>query len=328
MHCDTICVLQEAGNEESLYDNPFGVSIKKMKQAGTMVQFFACFVQAGKYAGRFLRGKGVISTEAWERAYETVPGMMQRIRREERNEFRLAVSCKEILANNRKGILSGIATVEEGGVLNGRMERLEELYQWGVRLLTLTWNYENCLGYPNSRKREEMCQGLKPFGIEVVEQMNVLGMLVDVSHLSDGSFWDCMQSSSVPIVASHSNARALCDHPRNLTDEMLRALSEKGGVAGLNFYPSFLRKEAQKVTVADLARHASHMIRVAGEDVVAIGTDFDGFEPEEMEQSYISHIGEIDKVREAMKKEGITERQIDKIWSGNIWRVMTEVLSD
>ena len=121
--------------------------------------------------------------------------------------------------------------MEEGGVLNEKQERLEELYRLGIRLITLTWNYENCLGYPNSRDGEVMNRGLKAFGLEIVERMNALGMLVDVSHLSDGGFWDCIRVSRAPIIASHSNARALCGVPRNLTDDMLRALAEKGGAA-------------------------------------------------------------------------------------------------
>ena len=125
------------------------------------------------------------------------------------------------------------------------------MYEKGTRLMTLTWNYENCLGYPNSRDASVMGRGLKKFGLETIEQMNGLGMLVDVSHLSDGGFWDCIRHSSAPVVASHSNVRALCDCPRNLTDEMLKALGEKGGAAGLNFYPAFLRKEEASVT----ARH-------------------------------------------------------------------------
>ena len=120
------------------------------------------------------------------------------------------------------------------------MNRLHTLYQEGVRLVTLLWNEENCIGSPNSKDRKIMQKGLKPFGFEVVEQMNSLGMLIDVSHLSDGGFWDVLSTSSKPIVASHSNARALCEHPRNLSDDMIRALAEKGGVIGLNFYPYFV----------------------------------------------------------------------------------------
>ena len=150
-------------------------------------------------------------------------------------EFCVAGSGAELEAAEQAKKYAGILTVEEGGVLNGKAERVEQLYEQGVRLLTLTWNYENCIGSPDSRDTEVMQRGLKPFGIEVVRRMNELGMLVDVSHLSDGGFWDCIRYSTDPIVASHSNCRELCRHPRNLTDEMLRASGRKRRCCGIEF---------------------------------------------------------------------------------------------
>lgn len=330
MHCDTISELLRGGEKETIFENHLCVDMEGMKRAGTMIQFFACFVDGKEYVS----GKPVwvskhrhIQQDAWDRAYETVLDMIKRIRQEENEGLCLVKDYDEIEENSRQGRISAIATVEEGGVLNGRPERLEELYRMGIRLVTLTWNYENCLGYPNSRDRAVMNQGLKSFGVEMVERMNSLGMIVDVSHLSDGGFWDCIRYSKAPIVASHSNARALCGVPRNLTDEMLKALAEKGGAAGLNFYPVFLREEESKVTVQDIACHAAHMIQVAGEDVPAVGTDFDGFECKSV-KGYISGPGEMERVWEAMKKQGITERQMDKIWSGNALRVLKTVLAN
>lgn len=327
MHCDTISELQRVGTAENLFENHLCMDMKGMKLAGTMAQFFACFVDGKEFVDEKSVGisKRQINSKAWDCAYIAVLDMIKRIRQEESDGLRLAKSYKEIQENHRKNLISAIATVEEGGVLNGQTERLAELYDKGIRLVTLAWNYENCLGYPNSRDDSVMIRGLKKFGLETVEQMNGLGMMVDVSHLSDGGFWDCIQHSKAPIVASHSNARSLCGHPRNLTDEMLRALSEKGGVAGLNFYPAFLQEKEEQVTVQDIARHAAYMIEVAGEDVPAIGTDFDGFECKGV-SGYISGPGEMELVWEAMKRQGITERQMDKIWSGNALRVMKEVL--
>ena len=151
--------------------------------------------------------------------------------------------------------------------------------------------------------------------------MNELGMLIDVSNLSDGGFWDVVRYSTKPFVASHSNARVLCNHPRNLTDEMIKALAEKGGVAGVNFYPYFLREHG-KATVVDIAEHLWHMYQVGGEDVVAFGTDFDGFDEGELD---ISHMGEMHQVYDAIRKRGFTERQMDKILNGNILRVLQDV---
>ena len=167
-----------------------------------------------------------------------------------------------------------------------------------------------------------MQKGLKPFGIAVVERMNELGMMIDVSHLSDGGFWDVLKYSKKPVVASHSNARALCNHPRNLTDDMIRALAEKGGVAGVNFYPAFVH-ESHKITAENLADHVEYMYRKGGEDFVAMGTDFDGFDDGE---STIIHIGQMEEVFDAIKKKGFSASQMDKIWSGNALRVIKETL--
>ena len=170
--------------------------------------------------------------------------MIARMEREtkENKKLKLIKTAKELEYAEREELNLALLTVEEGGVLNGNRNRLEELYQRGVRLITLTWNYENCIGYPNSRNAQEMQKGLKSFGKQMVEEMNERGMLVDVSHLSDGGFWDCIRLSKKPIIASHSNARALCAHPRNLSDEMLCALGECGGVVGLNFLSAVFTK--------------------------------------------------------------------------------------
>ena len=295
MHCDTISELQKSEAGESLLKNHLCVHMEGMEKAGTMIQFFACFANGKDYVEGspvWNAGHRQISPEAWDLAYGAVLDMIRRIRREENEKLRGVRSYEEIQENVRQDRISTIATVEEGGVLNGRAKRLEELYREGIRLITLTWNYENCLGYPNSRDSEMMNRGLKAFGLEMVERMNALGMLVDVSHLSD---------------------------------DMLRALAEKGGVAGLNFYPVFLREEVQNVTVQDIACHAAHMIDAAGEELPAIGTDFDGFVCGSV-TGYLRGPADMEQVWEAMKKQGITERQMDKIWSENALRVLKEVL--
>ncbi len=310
MHCDTISELMKNERKETLKQNHLCIDIEGMEKAGTLLQFFACFVHVPK--------------GDWDAQYHKVSRMIHRMKEEQTDMLRIIRSYKEFIKNEQKNKISALLTLEEGGVLNGKMERLAKLYRKQIRLITLTWNYENCMGYPNSTDSKIMEKGLKPFGREVVERMNELGMIVDVSHLSDGGFRDCIKISKKPIVASHSNARALCPHPRNLTDEMLCALAENGGVAGLNFYPRFLRN-GEQAEIQDIARHAKYMIQTAGEDIAAIGTDFDGFEVEEGIQ-WISKVEEMEIIWECMKREGITERQIDKIMSGNARRVLQEVL--
>lgn len=320
MHCDTLYELLRGPKEYNLSQNQLCINLSSMKKADILAQFFACFVDVGEREEMWTQNR-------WETGYQKVLQMLNRLHEEESETLKQIFSYEEISENRQRGIISAVATVEEGGVLNGNIERLEELYEKGVRLITLTWNYENCLAYPNSRNAQVMQGRLKPFGMEVMHRMNELGMIVDVSHLSDGGFWDCIKYSKAPVVASHSNCRALCGHPRNLSDEMLKALAAKGGVAGLNFYPAFLRGTEEikrQVSPRDIAVHAKHMIDVAGEDVVAVGTDFDGFEMED-NPDYLSGTGEIEKVWDAFRKEGITPRQIEKIQSQNALRVMKEV---
>ena len=158
----------------------------------------------------------------------------------------------------------------------------------------------------------------------ILERMNEMGMIIDVSHLSDGGVYDCIRQSSVPIVASHSNARALCPHPRNLTDEMLHALGEKGGVVGVNFYSPFL-KERGGADISDIARHAAYMTDKAGEDAVALGSDLDGFDKDDLPDG-INGIQDMGGLWAAFEKADITPRQIEKIMYKNAMRVLGEVL--
>lgn len=310
MHCDTFWLMMKKQGV-GLQKNDLCVDIEKMKVAGSMAQFFASFIHMSQFEGE----------NAVEEGYRHALDMIAYGKAELAkcsDSIAVAHDYDELIANRDNGMMSAILTLEEGGVINGKMEYLEELYRQGIRLITLTWNHENCIGFPNSRDAKLMQLGLKPFGIEVVKRMNELGMIVDVSHLSDGGFWDVIKHSTKPVVASHSNARSLCAHPRNLTDEMLKAMAEKGGVCGINFYPYFLH-ESGKATVEDIANHAWHMYQIGGEDVVAMGTDFDGFDEGELD---IAHMGEMEHIYGALKRRGFSERQMRKILSDNILRVM------
>jgi membrane dipeptidase len=311
LHCDTLSRLVVAPKGVTLIDNPFDVDIPGLKRAGVVVQLFACYVDGKAYP-------------SWDDAYLAVEQMLDRLKSEQDSDLKQAFSYAEIVENIEGGRISAIATVEEGGILDGDISRISKLYDRGIRLITLTWNHENCIGYPNSPNGYEMSEGLKPFGFQVVEEMNKVGMLIDVSHLSEGGFWDCINHSRTPICASHSNARALCDHPRNLTDDMLMALAERGGVTGLNFVPDFLNPDTIAVCI-DIALHAKHIIQVAGEDVVAFGADLDGFSNQKR-ADWVSNVSEMELIWPYFKAVGITERQIDKICFENANRVIKEVL--
>ncbi|MDD3402858.1 MAG: dipeptidase [Hespellia sp.] len=324
LHCDTIWKLEKAergcGGEkprhETLYQNTGHIDIAGMKKAGTTAQFFANFIYKECYEND------------WDKAYEGALHMIERISREidaAKQDMELLTSYQQLISMQETfpQRIGAFLTIEEGGILNGHMERLHYLYKKGIRLMTLIWNYENCIGYPNSDDAERMQMGLKPFGMEIVEEMNRMGMIVDVSHLSDGGFWDVVKNSKKPVTASHSNARKICSVRRNLTDEMLKALGENGGVAGVNFYPCFVRENA-KSTAADLAVHVQHMIQTGGEDLPAVGTDFDGFD---IGESEITHVSQMEKFYDALAKAGLSSRQIEKVCCENAQRLLGAVLS-
>ncbi|MGL6199780.1 MAG: dipeptidase [Lachnospiraceae bacterium] len=316
MHCDTLLKLMDDRIPQNLMDNNCCVSIEKLKKAGASAQFFACFIDMKQFSG----------ADCCEQGYDYAMRMLTRLKDEIKqypDDIAMAGNYAEYISNNQSGKITAFATIEEGGIIHDDRMRIQTLYNEGIRLITLLWNYENCMGYPNSKEERIMNAGLKPFGFETIEQMNELGMIVDVSHLSDGGFWDTVKYSKHPVAASHSNARALRNHPRNLSDEMLRALAEAGGVAGLNFYHWFLG-ESQDTRIEQMTAHVLHMMRVGGEEAVAIGTDFDGFDIEGVIE--IPDIGEIGRLAAALGKAGVTQRQLDKIWSENVLRLIREVL--
>lgn len=311
LHCDTFWQIDENPTKH-LRENDLCVDVQKLKTANSIAQFFACFIYTTKEGDMRYAG-------SYEKALRMIDKAKEEFSQNE-NDLVPATNYEQVEKNMAEGKISAFLTIEEGGILEGKLERLEELYGLGIRLMTLLWNYENCIGFPNSRDDRIMSSGLTAFGFEVIERMQSLGMLIDVSHLSDGGFYDVAKHAKKPFVASHSNARALCNHPRNLTDHMIKTLAEAGGVAGINFYPYFLQPTGV-ATSEDLVHHICHMMNVGGEDVVAMGTDFDGFDEGTLD---MKHIGEIDRLLNAMRRRGITERQIDKIFKENALRVIKE----
>ena len=309
LHCDTISLLLENG--KSLYQNDMDVSIEKMKESDVFCQFFAMYIRMSDF-------------ESPDAAYDYAKKMYAVYLKEmEENKayIRPAFCAEDIEKNRKQGLLSGVLTVEEGGIIHNDIERVKELYDMGVRLITLTWNFENSLGCPNSDDPQIMNAGLKPFGKQVVQYMNELGMLVDVSHLSDGGFWDVAKLCPGPFVASHSNARSVRNFRRNMNDEMLRALAEKGGVTGINFYHNFLGEDGLG-TVADMVRHIRHIKQVAGLDVIALGSDFDGFSG----PCEVRNCAQLYKLTDALSANGFTDDEIEKICWKNALRVIQDVL--
>lgn len=313
MHCDTIWKLMDLDKKGDLMDNLCAVSIPGMKKAGTAVQLFACFAYVQGMSGEY--------DEGYRHVLEMLRFMDAEIKKYP-DDVAHAYSYEDIRENERKKKVSAVLTVEEGGILNGEMERLDVLQKEGIRLVTILWNDENCFGFPNSREKRIMEKGLKPFGAEAVKRIGELKMITDVSHSSDGVFYDVLDCAEGPVVASHSNCRELCPHPRNLSDSMIRKLAEKGGTAGLNFYGAFLgTQDASRVE--EMAAHVLHMIKCGGEEFPMIGSDFDGFDG--IRHMDIPRTENIDRLWEALKKKGVSETVLDKIWYGNALRILKEI---
>ncbi|NLP42624.1 MAG: membrane dipeptidase [Veillonellaceae bacterium] len=307
LHCDTIMGLMEAGPEVMLKNNNLKIDVSKLKAGGALAQFFALFIDIKECENPLEYGLKML-----DRFYNEIENNSA--------DLALALNYQDFRRNSLENRISAFLTIEEGGVLKGEMANLRNFYRLGVRLITLTWNYPNELGFPNI-KEEYRSRGLTPFGCAVVSEMNRLGMIIDVSHLSDQGFYDVARLSSKPFVASHSNARSVTNHSRNLTDDMIRVLAEKGGVVGINFARDFLG--SQDISrINDMVKHIKHIIDVGGIETAAVGSDFDGIDPE----LEIIDFSEMKKLADALEQNNFNSGQIDKICHANALRVIKDCL--
>ena len=232
----------------------------------------------------------------------------------------IARTPADLYANKQQGRKSIMLGIENGLALDGHLERLQHFAQRGIVYMTLCHNGDNDIC--DSARGNQTHNGISSFGEQVVREMNRLGILVDLSHAGEKSFYDALEMSSQPIVCSHSSCRALCDHPRNLTDDQMRALAAKGGVMQITMYNGFLVKDGE-ATVLDALRHLEHAIEVMGINHVGIGTDFDG----DGGVCGMANSSELLNFTRLLLARGYSEQDIEKIWGGNFLRVMTQVQS-
>ena len=308
-HCDTI--LEIMNHKKSLGSRtPTGhLDIPRMKEGGVNVQFFAVFIEDIYKPDRSLK-----------RTLQLIDCFYREMEKNQ-DEISLVTNYNQINEANSAGKIAAILSVEGGEALEGDLGVLRILYKLGVRLLTLTWNQRNQIadGIGESRTGS----GLTEFGLKVIEEMNDLRMFIDVSHLSETGFWDVIKRSKAPIVASHSNCYALCPHPRNLKDEQIKALADKGGVIGITFVPNFLTQEKRKTTVKDVVRHIDYLVKKVGIDYVGLGSDFDGTDVLPLG---LESVDKIPNITEELLNRGYKEREIKKILGGNFLRVFKKVI--
>jgi membrane dipeptidase len=301
--------------------------IPRMKEGGLDAEFFAIYV-AAKYA------KEGGSTR---RAMDMINDVYEQARRHPKS-LEMAFTSGDIRRIHKSGKISALMGIEGGHAIEDSLSALRQFYKLGVRYMTLTHtntnNWADSAGGINN-PAEKRHGGLSDFGREVVREMNRLGMMVDISHVADGTFWDAIETSQAPVIASHSSCRALTNVPRNLTDDMLKALAKNRGVVMINFYSGFINTEyakpgapapakaANKSTMDMLMRHFEHAIKVAGIDHVGIGSDFDGVDgllPAGMED-----VSKLPAITYELLKRGYSDADVKKVLGENLLRVMAEV---
>ena len=263
-HCDTLTELYN--NNASLYENEQHFDIKRQIALGGGLQFCAIYVptEVFRYQG------GLRYTLCLLDKYN------QEIKKMHENGIDvLQVRTAEDAGNVLKHKAATLLAIEEGGAIDGSLEALRCLYELGVRAMTLTWSNRNDIA--DGINEEATGSGLTLFGKQVVAEMNRLGMLVDVSHISTAGFWSVIETSTKPIIATHSNAKSLCSHPRNLNDEQIKALAQNGGLAGITFAGQFLEEDWRNACIESVYKHIDYMLNLIGnDDHIGFGSDFDG----------------------------------------------------
>lgn len=232
----------------------------------------------------------------------------------------IAVTPEDFVRLKKEGKKAFFIGIENGYGIGKDLANIARFKKMGVNYITLCHSYDNDICDSSTHTKKEW-DGLSPFGEEVVREMNRQGIMVDLSHTAESTFWDVMKLSTVPVICSHSSARALCDHDRNLTDEQLRALAKNDGVVQVCLLNAYINPVKEKASVTDAVEHIDHIVKVAGIDHVGIGTDFDGG------GGLIGCNGDNDLIQITVKliEKGYSEEDLAKLWGGNLMRVLKKV---
>lgn len=322
LHCDTVWAIDQTKDKKNAYSlkkSSLQVDEEKLVRGGYIAQCFATFVPNN-------------GERRLEKCVDMIALYYDELKKCPR--LRPAYSYADIIQNQKDGVISAILTIEDGCPIGENFENLEKIYSLGVRMVCLTWNYPNALGYPNIDQSKKIAKadlftpnttrGLTDFGKAAVKKMNELGVIIDVSHLSDAGFYDVIKTSEQPIVASHSNARAVCKNVRNLTDDMLKKIADVGGMVGATYVNDFVfeDKNGAQDLLDGLILHIRHIKNVAGVDAIALGSDFDGAEKDET----LSDASKVPLLVQRLEKEGFITEEIEKITYKNALRVFKNCL--
>lgn len=310
-HCDTPMFFDQEVNLEHR-DPKLLVDFPKMREGHLDVSTMVAYLPQGDCTPE-------ASEAATAQAFKTLAEIEQRVAHAP--GVVLEQHPAQLYRNKLEGKLSVMRGIENGYAIGKDLQNVEKFARMGVVYITLCHNGDNDI-CDSARRSSQRHGGLSAFGRDVVREMNRCGLMVDLSHAAETSFYDALQCSTTPIVCSHASSRAMCNHPRNLTDDQLRALAQAGGVAQVTLYHGFLRLEEEGIpaTVTDGVRHLMHMIDVAGIDHVGIGTDFDG----DGGVPGCACASELINFTRLLLAEGLTIHDLQKIWGGNWLRVMQQ----
>lgn len=290
LHADTLFELDKQG--VSLDNNHLAVNLKNMKGFEKIIRCFAVFTPDEIKGGKAERH--------YDRLLNVFNNQLNKYR-----EFK-KIETKYDLENIKIG---AILSVENLNVLNGKLSNIEKLRKNGVKLCSLTWNGENELGFGSAQNKK-----LKPFGKQAIAELEKNGIIIDVSHLSDKGFEDVIALTKGPFIASHSNSRKICNNARNLKDEQIKEIIKRNGLIGINFYKFFLNKKGN-AGLYDVLKHIEHIFSLGGENVLSIGTDFDGAD-------VIQEISDDSKVKNLytfLLENGYNKEAVDKIFYKNAY---------
>jgi membrane dipeptidase len=313
--------------------------LPRLMQSGITAVFFSAWVDPERYTFG-------TTDRSWEHAQvylDTIHAFVNR----HPDRLILATTARQVRQAKSEGKVAAFIGVEGGHVIEGSIDNLRELYRRGVRYMTLTWNNGTTWSGAAAGLNGTRSGGLTDHGRAIVREMNRLGMLVDISHVSDSTFFDAVETSTAPVIASHSSARALNSHRRNMSDAQLRAVARNGGVVNVNFYsafidPQFLAKAdsieknvppaAQAAALQSLPRpplsvlldHFDHIAKIAGVDHVGLGSDFDGVAG--LLPAGMDDVTRLPLIAQGLLDRGYSETDVKKILGGNMLRVMEQVL--
>ena len=301
-HCDTITRLEQ--KQENLYENTGHIDIKRLKTfLSPLMTFAVCLDGEGK--------------ECLQETMDYIDYFREELK-VNKEHISLVRTYDEILKNKENKKISAILAIEGGEALEGNIKNIKKLCDVGVRIFTLTWNYKNEIGNGTLAEGKE---GLSPFGFEVIKELERHKMIIDVSHLNEAGFWDVVNTTETAIVATHSNCRALCDNPRNLTDKQIIEIAERKGLIGMNLFPDFIN-EGKKASLMDIVKHIDYIVELVGIDYVCLGSDFDGVR---YLPNGANSILSLHNLREILLMK-YSEKETEKIICGNILRFMENFL--